>query len=236
MNPAMWRAYETLKVDVAGVGSLQDWWLPAAPGMPTVVFFHGNGGNKSSFVETANRLHRRGWGALLTEYPGFSGAPGKPSEDTIMASAREDIAIVAKRGPIVVWGHSLGSGVAAQMASEGLAQGLVLEAPYTSLSNVAAARYPYLPMKLIMLDRFNTRSILSRIRVPVLIFHSDDDQEIPFAMGEIVGSELGPRATFVRMHGVGHFPHRQDLSSIVFQWADTHCFVNCAARFEADTR
>lgn len=225
-NPPPESGYAALNVTVPDLGVMKDWWAPAAAGMPTIIFFYGNGGDVTSFQTTGGMFHQRGWGAVLASYPDFSGNPGKPSEETLMAAARATIAAVSPRGgPIIVWGHSLGSGVAARMASEGRAEALVLEAPYTSLPDVAARIYPYIPVHFLMLDRFDTQSLVDRIHVPVLIFHSIDDPQIPFAMGETLAREFGARATLVRLEGVGHYPHKIDLSGIVLQWARDHCIA-----------
>src|SRR4029077_12677166 len=161
-------------------------------------------------------------GVVLAGYPGFSGNPGTPSEDALMSAARATIAALPQGSRIIVWGHSLGSGVAARMASEGRAAGLVLEAPYTALPDIAARLYPYIPVRPLMLDTFDTQSLVDRIKVPVLIFHSTDDGEVPFVMGETLAREWGARATFVRMQGVGHYPHRRDLTGTVVEWAQDH--------------
>ena len=225
-NPLPASGYAELNVTVPDVGVMKEWWAPPAPGMPTIVFFHGNGGNVANFQETGARFRQRGWGVALASYPGFSGNPGQPSEDTLMAGARAAIDAIAPRGgSIIVWGHSLGSGVAARMASEGRAAGLVLEAPYTSLPDVAARIYPYIPVHWLMLDRFDTRALADRITVPVLIFHSTDDPQIPFAMGRELADAFGKRATFVRLEGAGHYPHHTDLSATVVQWAGAHCIA-----------
>ncbi len=226
-DPPAGSGFATLNVTVPGIGILKHWWMPpATAGMPTIVFFHGNAGDRSSFLEQGELLHRLGFGAVLVSYPGYSGNPGTPTEDSLMADARAAISAVGpKAGPIIVWGHSLGSGVAARMASEGHAAGLVLEAPYTSLPDVAARIYPYIPVHLLMLDRFDTRALVDRIAVPVLIFHSTDDPQIPFAMGRELADGLGKRATFVRMEGAGHYPHHTDLSATVVQWVKAHCIA-----------
>ena len=210
-----------LDVPVPGVGVLHDWWAPpASRAAPTIIFFHGNASTRADFVAQAAFFQRRGWGVVLASYPGFSGNPGHPTESTLMSAGRATIGAVAPRvGPIMLWGHSLGSGVAARMASEGRAAGLVLESAYTSTTDVAAELYPYVPVRLLMLDRFDTRSLLPRIQIPVLIFHSTDDPVIPFAMGSELAHRLGSRATFVRMTGLGHNPHNQDLSNTVAAWA-----------------
>jgi pimeloyl-ACP methyl ester carboxylesterase len=220
-DPPAGSDYQTLDVVVPGLGILTDWWIPpASAAMPTVVFFHGNGSDRTDFMKQGPAFHRYGWGVVLSSYRGYSGNPGNPSESGLMADARATLAAVAPRaGPIIVWGYSLGSGVAARMASEGRAAGLVMEAPYTSLADVAAALYPYVPVRWLLLDRFDTQVLLGRIQVPVLIFHSVDDAQIPFAMGAKLADQLGPRATLVKMSGLGHYPHSQDLSDTVVRWA-----------------
>jgi uncharacterized protein len=221
--------YATLDINVPDIGVIKHWWVPpASPGMPTVVFFHGNAGDRRSFLELGVLLHRQGWGAVLASYPGYSGNPGNPSEAALTADARATIAAIAPRsGPIIAWGHSLGSGVAARMASEGRVAGLVLESPYTSLPDVAARIYPYIPVQMLMLDRFDTRALVQKIAMPVLIFHGADDPQIPFAMGRELADAWGKRASLVRLEGVGHNPHQIDLSGSVIQWAKDHCIEPC---------
>jgi uncharacterized protein len=221
-GPPPGSGYQSLDVIVPRLGTLKDWWVPpASVHEPTIVFFHGNGSNRTDFMKQGMLFHQRGWGVVLASYRGYSGNPGEPTESGLMEDARATIsAASARAGPIIVWGHSLGSGVAARMASEGRAAGLVLEAPYTSVTDLAVREAPpYVPVRLLLLDRFNTQSLLSRITIPVLIFHSVDDPEIPFAMGQQLASELGARATFIPMSGMGHYPHRQDLSDQVARWA-----------------
>jgi uncharacterized protein len=216
--------YQSLDAAVPGLGTLKDWWIPpASVAMPTIIFFHGNSSDRTDFLEQGIRFHQHGWGVALASYRGYSGNPGEPTEDGLMADARATVATVAARvGPIILWGHSLGSGIAARMASEGRAAGLVLEAPYTSITAVAAEQYPYVPVRWLLLDRFDTQSLLGRINVPVLIFHGVDDRQVPFAMGAELAAQLGDRATLVRMSGIGHTPHQQDLSDRVVRWAQQH--------------
>jgi pimeloyl-ACP methyl ester carboxylesterase len=221
--------YVMLNVTVPGIGIIKDWWMPpASRNLPTVIFFHGNAGDRRSFLELGELLHRQGWGSVLASYPGYSGNPGSPSEKTLTAGARATMAAIASQtGPIIVWGHSLGSGVAAQLASEGNAAALVLESPYTSLPDMASRFYPYIPVHWLMLDRFDTRALTEKITVPVLIFHGADDPQIPFAMGRELADAWGSRATLVRLERVGHYPHQIDLSGAVIEWAKDHCIGPC---------
>jgi fermentation-respiration switch protein FrsA (DUF1100 family) len=219
-GPPAGSEYRSLNVEVPGLGVLKDWWVPPASSkMPTIVFFHGNASSREDFMALGTLLHRQGWGVVLASYRGYSGNPGRPTETGLMADARATLATVAPRvGPIIVWGHSLGSGVAARMASEGRAAGLVLESPYTSIAEIGARLYPYVPVRLLSLDPFDTLALVDRIKVPVLIFHSADDPEIPFDMGQELAGRLGSRATFVPMNGLGHYPHQIDLSAIFVRW------------------
>ena len=223
-GPPPGSGYEALTVSVPGLGILKDWWIPPSSAeMPTVIFFHGNASSRADFMAIGDALHRKGWGVVLASYRGYSGNPGSPSEAGLMDDARATIAAVTHRvGPIIVWGHSLGSGVAARMASEGRATGLVLESPYTSIAEIGARQYPYIPVRLLSLDPFDTLALIARIKVPVLIFHSEDDPQIPFAMGQELAGRFGSRATFMPMNGLGHYPHQADLSPIVERWAGDH--------------
>jgi fermentation-respiration switch protein FrsA (DUF1100 family) len=219
--PPAGSAYQTLSVAVPGVGMLTEWWIPPrSANLPTLVFFHGNGADRSDFARQGDAFHRLGWGVLLASYPGYSGNPGAPTEASLTAAARASVDAVNNHvGPVIAWGHSLGSGVAARIASEGRAAGLVLEAPYTSIVDVAADAYPYVPVRWLMRDRFDTQALLEHIKVPVLIFHSTDDPQVPFRMGQQLAEQLGERATFVRLQGAGHYPHARDLSDTVVRWA-----------------
>jgi uncharacterized protein len=106
------------------------------------------------------------------------------------------------------------------MAAEGHGAGIVLEAPYTSVADLAAQRYPIFPVRLLLRDPFDTASLLPEIKVPVLIFHSADDGTIPITMGKAVATALGPRATPVMMNGLGHTPHEADLTPRVETWLE----------------
>jgi uncharacterized protein len=214
--------YRPWTIDLPGGQSLLLWrGKPSAKGMPVVVFFHGNGSQTSDFAELGERFQARGWGVVLAAYRGYSGNAGSPSETSVMEDARAILtALGDPGGPIILWGHSLGSGVAARMAAEGRGAALVLEAPYTSVANLAAQRYPIFPVRLLIRDPFDTQALVPLINVPVLVFHSDDDPVIPVAMGRAMVAALGPRATPEMMSGLGHNPHAADLSPIVAKWLD----------------
>jgi hypothetical protein len=190
--------------------------LPARPGLPTFVIFYGNGSNLTDFAETGEHLHAQGYGVVLASYRGYSGNPGSPSEDGLMADARAVLAGVPK--PVVLWGHSLGSGVAARMASEGRASALILESPYTSIPDVGARRFPIYPVRWFMRDRFDTLSLVPKIKVPVLIIHGTRDWIVPYDMGVTLAHRFGKQAMFIPIAGAAHEPHRSDLVPFVRRW------------------
>jgi hypothetical protein len=184
---------------------------------PTVVHFHGNGESVRTSTPFARALRARGVGVVLVEYPGYGAAPGEPSEEALYAAAEAALTALAAEGigpdRVVLSGISLGTGVAAEMATRGRGARLVLVAPYTSIPAVAGRIAPIVPTSVIVGDRFDTRAKAARILVPTLVIHGDEDGVIPFAMGrDVAGAIAG--ATFVPVQGGHHndlFAVRPDL-------------------------
>jgi uncharacterized protein len=215
--------YQARNVAVPGGGTVLVWSIPAAAANePTFVFFSGNAARIIDFAATGEALHAHGYGAVLASYRGYSGNPGSPSEEGLMQDARAILASLPPHGKLILWGHSLGSGVAARMASEHRGDGLVLESAYTSIANVAARKYPIFPVRWIIRDPFETEKLLSKITVPVLIIHGTDDPVVPFDMGRTLAARFGRQATFVPLDGVGHVPHQIDLAPMVVDWMQKH--------------
>ena len=184
---------------VAGRGFRAIWIPPPRNRAPVVVHFHGNGEDLASLDPILDLLRSTGAGVLAVEYPGYgiSRADGGPSEDAFyrvgiaaVAYAREQ----AAASPLILEGQSLGSGVAAELAARGLASRLILISPYTSMTDVAAVHFPWLPVRLLLRDRFDTASKAPRIEVPVLLIHGSEDEVVPAWMSEEL-EELFPHAT-----------------------------------------
>ncbi|MBV8977566.1 MAG: alpha/beta hydrolase [Alphaproteobacteria bacterium] len=180
------------------------WESTSAAGAPIVIFFYGNAGTLSDFEDLGERLHARGFGIVLASYRGYSGNSGAPSEEGLMRDARATLqSLPPRHGPLVLWGQSLGSGVAARMAAEAHADALILQSPYTAVVDVAAERFPFYPVRLVMRDRFDTLSLVPKIQVPVLILHGTDDAVVPFAMGQLLAQRFSHAALVAIAHG-GH--------------------------------
>jgi len=174
--------------------------LPALPQAWTVVHFHNNRDTAGDGADLARALHERGFGVLLVEYRGYGlSGGGEPSEAGFYADAESALDGLADRGVppgrVVLWGTSLGTGVAAEMARRARGAALVLVAPYTSIPAVVLAAAPFAPAELLFSDRFDTLGKAAQIRVPTLIVHGDADEVVPFWMGQglastIVGARL----------------------------------------------
>jgi len=162
------------------------WYLPRS-GAPTIVYFHGNAGSIADRRDRLARLSREGFGALLPEYRGYGGNSGKPTEPGLLADARAALDFIAAEGipaeRLVLWGESLGSGVAVAMATERPVGAVVLEAPYTSLAAAAQHHYPFVPAALLLKDRFDSLARVGRVRAPILVAHGELDTVVPVRLG-----------------------------------------------------
>jgi uncharacterized protein len=163
------------------------WHAPPRDDRPVVLYFHGNGGSLRYRAERFRKLVADGIGLVGVEYRGFGGSSGSPSETGLIADGEAAYAFAAARYPVerlVIWGESLGTGVAVAIAAERSVGRVILEAPFTSAAAVAATRYWYMPVSLLMKDQYRSDERIGKIAVPVLILHGVHDRIIPFAMGE----------------------------------------------------
>lgn len=182
--------------------------LPPPRGGKTVVHFHGNGETIGNSVELAEQLSARGFGVALVEYRGYGlSAGGAPTEAGLYRDAEAALDALARQGigpdKIILWGSSLGTGVAAEMAHRKRGSALVLFCPFTSAWQVAARIVPFLPTRLVFRDKFDTLSKAGGIDVPTVVVHGDHDELIPFEMGRAVASAIRG-ARFIPVPGGHH--------------------------------
>lgn len=163
------------------------WQARARDGQPTLLYFHGNGGNLAGRANRYQRYRARGFGLMAMSYRSYSGSTGSPTEANNLADARlvyhHLIQSGVKPAEIVVYGKSLGSGVAVQIAAEKAVAAVVLDAPYTSAMDVAARAYPFLPVRPLLADRYESNRYIGSVRVPVLVLHGERDTVIPVGLG-----------------------------------------------------
>jgi uncharacterized protein len=183
------------------------WHVPAKPGHPVILYFHGNGDYLAGFFGRFRQLIADGTGVVALSYRGYAGSSGRPSEQGLLRDAAAAYAFTTARysaDKIVGWGFSLGTGVAVALASEQPVGKLILEAPYTSLADVAAAAFPIFPVRLAMKDPFHSDRRIAQVRVPLLMMHGARDPTIPIAFGEQLFARANDPKKFVRFDHGGH--------------------------------
>lgn len=199
--------FEEVALVTADGERLPAWYRPPAPGRAVLLYFHGNGGSLRRLAPRARLLAGDGTGLLLATYRGYSGATGAPSEEGLHRDAEAAHAWLARAVPagrIVLYGESLGSGVAVRLASERPVGGLVLDAPFTSIADVARTLYWFLPVDRLLRDRFDSSSRIAGVKAPLLVLHGDADRVVPFALGERLFADAPGPKRFVRIAGGGH--------------------------------
>jgi fermentation-respiration switch protein FrsA (DUF1100 family) len=179
------------------------WRHAAAPGKPTVVYFCGNAGTLKDRADRFRKLAERGFGVVAPAYRGSSGSTGKPDEALLVADARLVAEGVA--GPVVLYGESLGAAVAIRLGAEGLGQRVVLEAPFTSVTDLVAAQYPAEDLAHLITQRWDSLGTVGALRQPLLVLHGDADRTVPFAMGErIVAAAGSAEKSLITVRNHGH--------------------------------
>jgi hypothetical protein len=177
--------------------SLLAWYMPPMrDDAHVVLYLHGNAGNIGHRAYRLGPYNRLGWGVLLLEYRGYGGNPGSPSELGLLTDARAGLAALEAMGfppsRILLWGESLGSGLAVRLAAEHPVAAVLLEAPYTSITDMARLRFPFAPTGWLLLDRFESSRIISGVRAPVLVMHGARDRIVPVTMGRTLYEAAAP--------------------------------------------
>lgn len=183
------------------------WHLPAKPGHPVILYFHGNGDFLAGFFGRFRSLIADGTGIVALSYRGYAGSSGSPSEQGLLRDAAAAYAFTSARysaDRIVLWGFSLGSGVAVALAAEQPVVKVILEAPYASIAEVAASAFPIFPVRLMMRDPFHSDRRIARVKAPLLFLHGARDPTIPLASGERLFALAHEPKQFVRFPEGGH--------------------------------
>jgi len=175
------------------------WWAPPADRtLPVIVYFHGNGGTLASRGMQARSLLDAGYGVLLAGYRYNAGAGGEPSEAGLISDGRAAMEYVRSNGfsteRIVLYGESLGTGVAVAIAAERDVGAVILAMPYTSIADVAQDHYWYFPVRWLVKDRFDSLSRIATVRAPLLVLHGEDDGLIPVKFAQqLFAAAPGPK-------------------------------------------
>ena len=154
----------------------------------TIVYFHGNAGKLDNRIYKLNYFKNMDVNFLIIAWRGFSGNKGKPSEEGLYEDGKSTIEWLKNLGvtekDIIIYGESLGTGIATEIAQNNKFAGLILETPFTSMIEAAKNFYPYIPVALLLKDKYDNQNKIKNINIPVLVMHGEADQIVPFWMGQ----------------------------------------------------
>jgi uncharacterized protein len=196
--------------------TLQAWWVPPVNDTEVIyLYLQGNAETLSSRDKRFGVLTKDGAGLLAVSWRGYGGSSGVPSEAGLRldaVAAYEWLQAQYATARIIVFGESLGSGIAVWLSSEHSTGGLVLDSPYTTILAVAELQYPWLPVAWLARDRFESLPLAPTIKVPVFVFHCTEDPLIPFGMAEeLLAAFASTTKLFAPMPGVCHVPSVETL-------------------------
>jgi fermentation-respiration switch protein FrsA (DUF1100 family) len=216
---------ERVRFEAADGTALHGWYFPHANPRAVVLFACGNAGNISYRAERLAEFCRRQRVALMAfDYRGYGLSQGKPTESGVLMDARAARKWLAERASvteseIVLLGESLGGGVMVDLASHDGARGLILERTFTSLVDVGALHFPFVPVRWLMRSRLDSLSKIASYHGPLLICHGDIDEIIPYELGRRLFDAANEPKKFVALSGVGHndpLPEEWDVAADEF--------------------
>lgn len=198
--------YESVTLSTDDGVRLGAWFIPHPAPRATLLFFHGNAGNLSHRLESIRLFHELGLAVFIIDYRGYGESEGRPTEagTYLDAMAAWRYLVDARKIPprdIVIFGRSLGGAIAAELASRTRPGALIVESSFTSVPNMAARLYPWLPVRWISRYRYDTQGALEAVACPVLVIHSREDEIIPFTEGEKLYAHAREPKRFLELRG-----------------------------------
>jgi len=156
--------------------------------LKTILFLHGNAGSLENRIHKINHFKDMKVNFLLLAWRGFSGNKGKPTEEGLYEDARSAVRWLESKGVsknnIIIYGESLGTAIAAEIAQNNNFSGVILESPFTSMIAAGKNKYPYLPINFLLKDKYESDKKIKNIKSPILIMHGEVDNIVPFYMGK----------------------------------------------------
>ena len=200
--------YEDVRLTTADGVTLAAWFLPAGAEEGAVIFNHGNAGNIAGRLIGASAFLDAGFSVLLYDYRGYGASEGKPSEEgTYLDALAAYDWLVGQRGlparRVVTYGESLGGGVAVELARRRPVAAVFVESTFTSLPDVGARIYPFLPVRLLATIRYASQDKVAELGVPLLVAHSPEDEIVTYELGRALFDAAREPKTFLETSG-GH--------------------------------
>lgn len=187
--------------------TLSAWFVPSSGDRGSVIVFNGNAGNRANRLPLGEALAEAGYSVLLTDYRGFGGNRGTPSETSLAIDARAALAYMAGRvgtDRLVYYGESLGAGVAIGLATETAPAALILRSPFTSLADVASVHYPFLPASLLLIDRYRNIERIGDVQAPTLFVAGTADTIVPADQTRELYEAASEPKDLLMIEGAGH--------------------------------
>lgn len=199
-------AFESVNFTTADGVRLTGWYIASDNADDVLLFCHGNAGNISHRLESIGIFNRLGLSVFIFDYRGYGQSQGKPNEEGtyIDAVAARDYLIKERRidpGRIIIFGRSLGGAVAAWLAKERSPRALILESSFTSIPDMGAETYPFFPVRLLSRFGYDTREYVKKVKCPVLIVHSRDDDLVSFHHGQELFEAANEPRKFLEIGG-----------------------------------
>lgn len=220
-------AYEEVDFFAEDAVRLHGWWIPHPTPRGAVIYCHGNGANIANRVHLCADLHRLGLNVFIFDYRGYGKSKGWPSEKGTYRDARAAYEVVraryddAEEPPVVVYGASLGGPIAAQLALDKPVKGLVVEASFTSATELGRIFYPWLPVRWLARYRYDAAGRVARLTGPKLFASSIDDQLVPYELGRQLYDAAAEPKQFVELRG----PHDEG------GWTSNPAYAAALAQF-----
>jgi len=198
--PALYHAPPTIMTEVKSTNGTIGWYSPAKNNRATIMIFHGNASSIDSNMHIFRDLYQEGYGIWSVGYPGYPGNSGKPTQETLTAAAISQYDNLRQKGvdQIIFYGTSLGSGVAAQLASKRKLDLLILDAPFNSMADMARQQMPFLPTTLLLKDKWRSDQALANLDVEMIWIHGTSDSVVPLSQGQKLYDQYnGPKSAHV---------------------------------------
>ncbi len=199
---------EVLRLKTEDGESLLAWRILPAPGRPVILYFHGNSGGIDLRIERFHAIAKAGMGLIAIEYRGYASSTGSPTERGLKLDGEAAYGAAIEGGikpeRIVPLGESLGSGVAVALAARHKVGALVLDSAFSSIAEVAAAAYWFVPARALIRDPFRNDLLIGSVSAPILMAHGTSDRVVPIRFGEKLFALANPPKAFWRVEGAGH--------------------------------
>ena len=222
-------AFSDVRIPTADGETLHAWWLEHPAPRAQVIFWHGNGGNLSLWLDVIAELRSRGFSVLAVDYRGYGASTGRPSERGLYHDADASVRLLNEKFrtaavPVIYWGRSIGSSVAAYAASKTPPDALVLESPFPDVRTILRDNPVLWLLSFLSSYRFSTSKHLEHYTGPLLVVHGDADTIIPYGAGRRVFDRApSPRKSLVTVKSADH----NDLHVVnpAFYWSGIDEFV-----------